>query len=196
MGRPKRIQDDELLAAAREVFVAEGFAASTRRIAARAGISEAVIYQRHGTKADLFFAAMTPPVVDLDELFSSQGDEADARAQLERVTLGLLDYFRELVPLLMPLMAHRQFQLEDSLERHPDSPLATIRTGLVRWIEEQRAAGRLATEDPGAAALALFAALHSIAGFEVLGAHDGHFDEGLILAMVGCLWDGLRPTAS
>ncbi|EKE96356.1 helix-turn-helix transcriptional regulator [Tolypothrix sp. LEGE 11397] len=32
--------------------------ASTRDIAKKAGISEAVIYQRFGTKEDLFFAAM------------------------------------------------------------------------------------------------------------------------------------------
>ena len=55
MGRPKLIEDEELLSAAREVFVEKGIGASTREIAAKAGISEAVIFQRHDTKADLFF---------------------------------------------------------------------------------------------------------------------------------------------
>ena len=44
MGRRKLVEDDELLAVAREVFVEKGIAASTREIAHRAGISEAVIY--------------------------------------------------------------------------------------------------------------------------------------------------------
>jgi AcrR family transcriptional regulator len=49
MGRRKLVEDDELLAVARGVFVEKGIAASTREIARRAGISEAVIYQRHPT---------------------------------------------------------------------------------------------------------------------------------------------------
>jgi Bacterial regulatory proteins, tetR family len=60
MGRRKLIEDHDLLAVARDVFVKRGFAASTREIARRAGISEAIIYQRHATKVHLFFAAMVP----------------------------------------------------------------------------------------------------------------------------------------
>jgi hypothetical protein len=61
MGRHKLSEDDVLLAVAREAFVERRIVASSRDIARRAGISEAVVYQRHPTKAHLFFAAMVPP---------------------------------------------------------------------------------------------------------------------------------------
>ena len=51
MPRPRRIDDATLLAAAREVFVAKGAAATTREVARRAGVSEGVIFQRYKTKA-------------------------------------------------------------------------------------------------------------------------------------------------
>src|ERR1035438_5507653 len=53
MGRNKSISDDDLLAAARRVFVEQGYAASTREIARRAGVSEGLIFQRFQTKEDL-----------------------------------------------------------------------------------------------------------------------------------------------
>ena len=64
MGRLKTITDDEVLAAARRVFQRDGHAASTRDVAQEAGVSQAVLYQRFKTKEELFFAAMTPAVID------------------------------------------------------------------------------------------------------------------------------------
>jgi AcrR family transcriptional regulator len=52
MPRNKTITDDEILTVARTLFLKEGVNASTRDIAKQAGISEAVIYQRFGTKED------------------------------------------------------------------------------------------------------------------------------------------------
>jgi AcrR family transcriptional regulator len=75
MGRRKLVEDDALLAVAREAFVERGIAASTRDIARRAGISEAVIYQRHPTKADLFFAAMVPRALNVEDLFSAPAND-------------------------------------------------------------------------------------------------------------------------
>ena len=83
MERRKLVEDDEFLAVAREVFVEKGIAASTREIAHRAGISEAVIYQRHPTKAHLFFAAMVPPALNVEDLLSITADDLRVQQQLE-----------------------------------------------------------------------------------------------------------------
>jgi AcrR family transcriptional regulator len=72
MGRRKLVEDDALLAVAREAFVERGIAARSRDIARRAGISEAVISQRYPTKAHLFFAAMAPPASNVAALFPHQ----------------------------------------------------------------------------------------------------------------------------
>jgi AcrR family transcriptional regulator len=89
MGRHKLVEDDELLAVAREVFIDKGVTASTREIARLAGISEAVIYQRHPTKAHLFFAAMAPPALNVEQSLSAPANEPSVLEQLEEIALAL-----------------------------------------------------------------------------------------------------------
>jgi AcrR family transcriptional regulator len=193
MGRRKLVEDDELLAVARGVFVEKGIAASTREIARRAGISEAVIYQRHPTKAHLFFAAMIPPALNAEDLLSTPADGLAVVEQLEGIALGMMTYFREVVPVLMQLVTHPEFDLEKFAQRHPDSPFGRIHLGLIQYLESQRERRSIVAENVGAAALTLFAALHSLAFLERLGVHGGKFDEATIRAMVRSLWTGLAP---
>jgi AcrR family transcriptional regulator len=193
MGRRKLVADDELLAVAREVFVKKGIAAPTREIARRAGISEAVIYQRHPTKAHLFFAAMVPPASDVEDLLSAPANGLSVVEQLERIALGMMGYFREVMPILMRLVTHPEFDLEKFAQRHPDSPFGRMHLGLIQHLESQRERGSIAAENVGPAALTLFAALHSLAFLERLGVHGGRFDDATIRAMVRSLWTGLAP---
>ncbi len=58
MARPPKITNDEILAAARQVFLEEGMGASTLKIAEKAGIAEASIFKRFATKQALFLAAI------------------------------------------------------------------------------------------------------------------------------------------
>jgi AcrR family transcriptional regulator len=193
MGRRKLVEDDALLAVVREAFVEKGIAASTRDIARRAGISEAAIYQRHPTKAHLFFAAMVPPALNVEDLFSAPVNDLSVLEQLEGIALGMMRYFREVVPILMRLVTHPEFDLEKFAQRHPDSPFGRMHLGLIQYLESQRARGRIVAEHVGPAALTLFAALHSLAFLERLGVHGGTFDDAVIRAMVRSLWTGLAP---
>lgn len=54
MARSRSITDEQILEAARAVFLEDGFSASTLEIARRAGISEASIFKRFSTKENLF----------------------------------------------------------------------------------------------------------------------------------------------
>jgi AcrR family transcriptional regulator len=155
MGRRKLVEDDELLAVAREVFVEQGIAASTREIAHRAGISEAVIYQRHPTKAHLFFAAMVPPALNVEDLLSTPANNLSVLEQLEGIALGMMRYFREVVPILMQLVTHPEFDLERFAQRHPDSPFCRMHLGLIQYLEFQRERGSIVAENVGPAALTL-----------------------------------------
>jgi AcrR family transcriptional regulator len=193
MGGRKLVEDDALLAVAREAFVERGIAVRTRDIARRAGISEAVIYQRHPTKAHLFFAAMVPPAPNVDDLFSAPANDLSVPEQLEGIALGMMRYFREVVPILMRLVTHREFDVETFAQRHPDSPFGRMHLGLIQYLEFQRKRGRIVAEHVGPAALTLFAALHSLAFLERLGVHGGTFDDAVIRAMVRALWTGLAP---
>jgi AcrR family transcriptional regulator len=191
MGRRKLIGDDELLAIAREAFVEKGLEASTREIARRAGVSEAVIYQRHPTKAHLFFAAMIPPALSVEDLLSGPEDGRAVQQQIEKVALGMMAYFREVAPILMLLITHPEFDPATFAQRHPESPFKRMHQGLVRFLEAHGKGGGIAAGNVGPAALTLIAALHSLAFFERLGAHGGKFDDATIRAMTRSLWAGL-----
>jgi AcrR family transcriptional regulator len=196
MGRRKRVEDDELLAVAREVFVAKGIAASTREIARQAGISQAVIFQRHPTKAHLFFAAMVPPAWHVEDLLAAPAHDRSVVEQLEGIALGMMRYFREVVPILLQLVTHPAFDVEQFAQRHPDSPFGRMHLGLIQYLESQRERGSIVAEHVGPAALTLFAALHSLAVLERLGVHGGTFDDALIRAIVRSLWTGLAPRSA
>lgn len=142
MGRNKTISDDDLLAAARRAFVKEGFAASTRRIARRAGVSEGLLFQRFQTKEDLFFAAMIPPPADLNRLLHHP--RSKGRALLEKITFSMIDYFRETLPVLLLLMSHPAFRFEEFAKRHPESPMLLLRRQAIGGVPGARAARRKA----------------------------------------------------
>jgi AcrR family transcriptional regulator len=193
MGRRKLIGDDELLAVAREAFIEKGLETSTREIARRAGVSEAVIYQRHPTKAHLFFAAMVPPALSVEHLLSGQADGVAIEKQLEGIALGMMAYFREVAPIVMLLMTHPEFDPKTFAQQHPESPFGRMHKGLVRLLKAHAKRGDITARSVGPAALTLIAALHSLAFFERLGAHGGTFDEAVIRGMVRSLWGGLAP---
>ena len=163
MGRRKLIGDEELLAVAREVFIEKGLAGSTREIARRAGISEAVIYQRHRTKAELFFRALVPPTPDIDALLLGR-DRCDGPLDhLEQITLGMLEYFREIAPIIKPLMNHPDFNFEDFGERHPNAPLHALREGITDALQAQQDRGEIGPEPVGPAAPTLCASMYGLA---------------------------------
>jgi AcrR family transcriptional regulator len=196
VGRRKRVEDDDLLAVARKVFAEGGVGASTREIARRAGISEAVIYQRHRTKTHLFFAAMVPPALDVEKLLAAPPNDTNGLQQLEEIALRLMEYFRKVVRIMTLVVTHPDFDFRKFAHQHAESSLRRIQHGLVEYLESQRNRRAIATENVPSAALTLMAALHSFALFERLGVHGGKFDEAVVRAVVRSLWNGLRKRRS
>jgi AcrR family transcriptional regulator len=187
--RKKTITEESLLDVARQVFVEHGFAASTKEIARRAGVSEALLFQRYRTKAELFFAAMVPPAIELGEQMRQVYPESELRDAIERLAFALLDYFRGALPVLAPLEAHPDFRFEEFAERHPGSTMVAMRRDIMAFFAANR------VPDPGAAALLLMFSMRSVASFERFGAHGGHFPPDLIRRAVDALWRGIRPEA-
>jgi AcrR family transcriptional regulator len=194
LGRHKQLTDEALLAVARQAFVAEGNTPSTREVARRAGVSEAVIYQRFGSKDAFFLAALTPPILDVDALFQRRG-EPQVREHLERLASEMLVYFRTLVPVLIPLITTPDFDFEQFARAHPQSPIHQLRVGLAAHLRDLRARHEIGDVDTDAAALTLFATVFSLAMFERLGAHDAAFASAAVTRIIDTLWTGLRPAA-
>lgn len=108
-----------LLGAARSLFAARGFAgASTRDIALKAGVSEALLFRHFGTKAKLFERAILDPI---NEFIHAYVEEWRARPaadhSAESVTRAYIDGFyrllcehRELVMALVTAQAYESLQ--------------------------------------------------------------------------------------
>ena len=191
MGRKKTISDEDLLGVARTVFVEAGFGASTKEIARRANVSEGVIYQRFATKDELFFAAMIPPPSNVTELFANP--QLQGRQLVEQLTYSMLEFSRDALPVLLPLMMHPGFRLEDLAQRHPDSPLFVLRREIGPRLLRESEAGRLGPVDMRGASLLIWSFAQSLAFFERLGAHGGRFDPAIVQATIDCIWEGLAP---
>ena len=191
MGRKKTVSDADLLEAARAVFMAEGIGASTKEIARRAKISEGVIYQRFATKDELFFAAMIPPPADVTRMFEQS--RLKGRKLIEELTMAMLEFSRQALPVMLPLMMHPGFRLEDLAAQHPDSPIFVLRREIGPFLMRERDAGRLGPVDPRGASLLVWSLAQAIAFFERLGAHGGQFDPEIIHSTIECMWKGLAP---
>jgi AcrR family transcriptional regulator len=189
MGRPQTISNEDMLAAARQVFLKHGVSGSTREIAQQAGISEAAIFKRFSTKAQLFMAAMTPPAPAIESIIAKASSAKSARAGLEQVAAGILDYFRLAIPTIMPLVAHPSFAAPQNFDT---SPATTLLKVVSAYIADENKRGRLRTSDPYAVAATLIATLHSIALFELMGFHGGAMPKAGVRILVNALWEGLE----
>src|SRR5260370_35162729 len=126
MGRQKTISNDEVLGIARDLFRARGHGATMRQIAEAAGVSEGVLYQRFGSKDDLFFAAMHPRGPDIEQLLGPKDPLDDARIYLRSVVVRIGKYFAEVIPLALRVMTHPSFD-PGSLARAQPNAAAVLR---------------------------------------------------------------------
>lgn len=193
MGRHKTISDHEVLQVARDVFRAHGHTATTRQIADAAGISEAILYQRFGSKDDLFFAAMHPHGPDFDKLLGPPDPPDDARAFLRAVTLRMGKYFGEVIPLALRVMAHPSFD-PAALARAQPNAAATLRGQLAERLASLARRKRLAPQSVYLTARLLVSLAHDWALGGVLSP-GGSNRERELKEMVDVVWDGVRPRA-
>jgi AcrR family transcriptional regulator len=192
MPRNKTIADEEILAVARSLFLKEGTKASTRTLAKLVGISEAVIFQRFSTKEELFFTAMVPPAAQLDTIFSIHPGEQQVIANLESISLQIVVYFREVMPVFLSLVSHPSFDMQTFLQRHT-MPGMQIVNQLTEYLNAEAKLGRIHRDNIAATASILFSHLHSLALSENIGAHQTIDTERAISDAIKALWQGLAP---
>lgn len=153
MGRPRQVSDDEILQAAREAWLDDP-RASTARIAARVGLSEAAIFKRFRTKIRLMLKAFGvhrgPPWVALVE----QGpDDRPLEQQLDEIGAAVDTFFRKIIPRIavlrgIGLSAEEMFGDDDE-----PPPLIGLRA-LSAWFGRAQARGLVDDHhDPEALAL-------------------------------------------
>lgn len=196
MPRPATIRDDQILEAARALFLDRGFAASTADIAARAGVSEGSLFKRFPTKADLFLEAMDMGTIDdllrfLDRLDPS----ADISTTIVQVVRRVVDKMRVLMPRMMMLWAN--VSPEQLTRGTTVPPPVRVLRGLTGWVEREVARGRLACAEPRVLARVLLGSSIHFVFFEMMGLETGGDQAADAFAgrLAETLLDGIRPSA-
>nr|WP_295112619.1 TetR/AcrR family transcriptional regulator [uncultured Caulobacter sp.] len=195
MGRLKTITDDEVLAAARRVFQRDGHAASTRDVAQEAGVSQAVLYQRFKTKEELFFAAMTPAVIDPQAIVGAWAEvEAFGPDEhVQRIARRLYLRLREVIPAVLQLAHHPSFPLHMAGSAHGRLGASAVDQAIIQRLAALKDAGLAAGEiDAVAAGQLLVSAMHGLAVHEAVG-RQAVADETAPERLARAIWTGLRP---
>jgi AcrR family transcriptional regulator len=190
VGRNKTIDDDELLQIARNVFREHGHTAATRDIAAAAGVSQAVLFQRFGSKEDLFLRAMAPEMPDLETLLGPYPPRS-AKADLVRIAQRLAEFLATHMPTLLHVLAHPDLHARQLRSWHGHLPFEPIVHGLAARLRRLQTDGLIRKVNVDATAQTILSVVHTTAFLQtMLHSHQG---PNQLESMIESLWSGLAP---
>lgn len=199
MARPRTIQDTDLLLAAREVFVEQGFSASTATIARRAGVSEGTLFKRFPTKEDLFAAALGLNDYGAwrSELLARVG-KGHVQRNLEQAALALLEEADERLENLVAVFSRGIDPSHNPMIEKLGHPGRGDEAAFSTYLQHEMELGRIRPVDVNILSVVLVGALGTFIHREHLpGAtpegqvklEKGRFVRGLL----DVLWPGLQP---
>ena len=177
MPRKKGTPDVVILEAARDVFLEDGVGASTLKIAAKAGVSEGVLFQRYGHKKALFFKAMRLPSPDFTEAIEASNRCVHYRDALLILANASLDYLRSVMPIVMMVLSHPSsqeiFQTHEGQAHELLFEAFGISQILIEFFNNQVRTGHLRERDYTTVTSILFSTLLTKALHEQIGLdHD------------------------
>lgn len=179
MGRTKAVADADIVRVAREVFIEQGVLATTREIAARAGVANGTLHQRFGSKHALFLRAIaSEPPPWAAQLLATVG-RGELRSNLESLAVVMLGWYERIAPLVVLGWSVPSTAQEIDLEELRGQPALSVylaqetRLGRVRWYDAEHAAS-------------VFAAV-------VWDAATQGRDADWLLQLMSPLWGGLGP---
>lgn len=151
LARPITIQNETILEAAREVFLARGIQATTAEIAERAGVSEGSLFNRFKTKHELFRAAFE--LSGYEPLWVRSLPSKVGKGKLEdtlfELAMEMMDFFSKLMPLMM--LAHAtpgEHGFRDRKFTQHDSPPARAIKALASYFSAEMRLNRMRKHDP------------------------------------------------
>ena len=160
MVRPRQISDDDILSAARECFLEHGPGLATGVIAKSLGVSQATLFNRFGTKEELFRSALNLPQASWAENLSDGPTDAPIEEQLEELALSILQFFEQMMPTLVILRASG-IAPTDFAEPGLEPPPIRHHKTLKEWFERAHTQGLLDVPHPETAAQAFMGSLHA-----------------------------------
>jgi len=198
MARPKSISSEQILDAAREMFLAHGHSCPTAQIARAAGVSEGTIFKRFGTKDKLFHCAMGLPEFEAIQSLQARVGTGTVRDQVETLANELIAYFQVLIPTVMHLKTSPNFNPVDFLKSHPEAGPHVMLKGVTNYFDAEIKLGRLRPCDPEVVARMLIGSVHNYVFFESIGVHSRMpmAATSYVRALLELLWTGISPTPS
>lgn len=195
MARPTTITNEQIIEAAREVFLERGLEASTAAIAKAAGVSEGTLFNRFGNKTTLFEAAMGVPAAEENLQFDELIGKGDVRENLAQIALRKIAFFRELLPRFHLVCTHPEFDPRQFIRQHPDPPPLRAIKRLTNYIDAEMKLGRLAPGDAEVVARVMMGSLHSFAFMELVGvnARLPMPERTFVRGLVHLLLEGIAP---
>jgi AcrR family transcriptional regulator len=187
--RPQAERREEILRAARRLFLSAGYAGVTvREIAAAADVNDAVLYRSFSTKEQMFEEAVARPLeAAVSAALTPAVGALEVRDVSQQFVRDLLEAMGDIAPLLLAVLVDAE--RGKAFYRNRFQPaLAQLReaidTNLPQWAHRDF--------DPDLAALTvcgmcLFIALHNRFGDESTGAPSEIAPE-----LLSIIWDGLR----
>ena len=197
MPRPVSITEEQILGAARDVFLEKGFTATTADVARRAGCAEGSIFKRFPTKAELFQAAMQSGF-DLPEWIKKlceQPGEGDLQAKLVQAGLEAIEFFRRIMPLMMMAWSNPTAGCEGAGPVQPPAVRAIMR--LAAFFDAEMRLGRMRRHASEIFARTYAGSMvHYVFMEVVLKAQDQLPlpPETFVRGLVDLLWTGARPS--
>ena len=187
MPRTKTISNEDLLKACRAEFLARGFQVTTKRIAQRAGISEGILFQRFGTKDELFFASMRMPAPELEGAVSEALASSHVEQALLILSCAVLEYLRCNMPAVLLVLAHPEYRSRSVSMGHRSHELLldaqSMRGGFEQVLEHHKQSGEVTRSDHRQLVSVLISTLLARALHEQIGI-NGPDDSEVWLAQI------------
>ena len=198
MARPVTITNEQILEAARRVFLERGYTANTAEIARAAGVSEGTLFKRYETKDVLFYAALGLPKSApwVDNLQNRVG-KGDVRTQLRDLAFELIAFFRDLLPRLTMMWSCR-VPPSQRPPKHGVHPAERGTQAIAEYLAAEVRLQRLRACDPNVMVRMFTGAVYHFVMMEIMGMHMAAVPmsaESFVHGLVDTLWQGLRPEA-
>jgi AcrR family transcriptional regulator len=197
-GRPPSIDSVALLEVARQVFLEQGFRATTQEVAERAGISEGLLFHRFKTKESLFREAMNLPHEALPDLLLHAVEKLDGmelREALVHLASAVLEIGKVGIPLMMMSWSNPN-HCNDMPYDKTKARFREVMKRLAAYFESQMESGKLRHVDPEVIARTFVGSMHHYCMTRILAGNEAGAmipESMFVRGLVDLVLDGILP---
>lgn len=199
VARPVTIRDEDILEAARAVFLERGIRATTADIAKRADVSEGSLFKRFRSKDELFRVALGghyEPDFELHRMLAARVGQGDVEETLVMLGHGLMEKFFTMMPDWMMSWANSGGEKRFEWGGGPPPNMIKGQRAFAGYLEGEMRLGRVKRGDAEVIARTFSGAIYLFCFTEVMFGPSPELPmprAAFVRGLVRSLWDGLAP---